>query len=411
MQGNSTRGLLNIPGFKVTKIVKKKGEIHFWVQAHKRNKGVCSGCGEVHEAIHSRQSMTAEDVRLGTERVFLHILKRRFFCSKKEKIMTEEIEWIEKGARVTKAFSTQINRLTSITTNQEAGWFFNLNDEVIYRIDKACLLRLSEEKLNPIPAGVNLSVDEVSYKKYHRYLTNVIDVDKKVVVWNDKGRKTEVLDRYYVGIGEENCKRIESVALDGARTYISSTAKHAVNALIVLDRFHVTQKINRVVDRIRKDELQKARRNQDTPLIELTNCKQRFVLLKTRQNLTPKQEVTLQKLCEINKPIYQALLLKENFLGVYSCETEEEAKAHLLNWIEQAFQSGLKPFQELAESVIQKARYILNWFKKRISSAISEGFNNKIKRLKRMAYGYKDVNYFRLKIHQHCGLLNPRLST
>lgn len=56
-------------------------------------------------------------------------------------------------------------------------------------------------------------------------------------------------------------------------------------------------------------------------------------------------------------------------------------------------------------------QYILNWFYKKVSSAISEGFNNKIKRLKRMAYGYKDINYFRLKIHQHCGLLNPRLNT
>jgi len=57
---------------------------------------------------------------------------------------------------------------------------------------------------------------------------------------------------------------------------------------------------------------------------------------------------------------------------------------------------------------MEKAQYILNWFRKKISPAISERFNNKIKRLKRMAYGYKDIEYFRLKIHQHCGLLNPR---
>lgn len=80
-------------------------------------------------------------------------------------------------------------------------------------------------KLVPPPAAVNLSVDEVSYKKYHRYLTNVVDADERAIVWNDRGRKTEVLDRYYIGIGEDNCSRIESVALDGARTFISSTNK------------------------------------------------------------------------------------------------------------------------------------------------------------------------------------------
>ncbi|MBU1872570.1 transposase, partial [bacterium] len=65
----------------------------------------------------------------------------------------------------------------------------------------------------------------------------------------------------------------------------------------------------------------------------------------------------------------------------------------------------------LAEKLKEKKQYILNWFIQKTSSAISEGFNNKIKRLKRMAYGYKDIYYFRLKIHQHCGLLNPRLAT
>jgi transposase len=73
--------------------------------------------------------------------------------------------------------------------------------------------------------------------------------------------------------------------------------------------------------------------------------------------------------------------------------------------------SGLKAFMELGHKFSEKKEYILNWFKKKISSAISEGFNNKIKRLKRMAYGYKNINYFRLKIHQHCGLLNPRLNS
>ena len=82
---------------------------------------------------------------------------------------------------------------------------------------------------------------------------------------------------------------------------------------------------------------------------------------------------------------------------------------YLENWIAGAFASGVEIFRTIAESFRDKMGYIINWFKRKISSAISEGINNKIKRLKRMAYGYKDIYYFRLKIHQHCGLLNPRL--
>lgn len=302
-------------------------------------------------------------------------------------------------------------RLTAITTNQEAGWYLGMDDEQVYRIDKDTLEDLAAKRLNPPPAVIHMSVDEVSYLKYHRYLTNVIDTDRKLIIWNDKGRKAEVLNKYYEAIGDDHCKHIESVALDGARTYISSTQKYAVNALIVLDRFHATKNVNDAVERVRKNELLKARKEDNEDLVELTNCKQRFMLIKRRNKLTEKQVVNLKKLCEINEPIYKAILLKESFLQVYSCNNKAEATTHLSSWIEEAYNSSLGSFKDLALKMIDKAQYLLNWFDKKISSAISEGFNNKIKRLKRMAYGYKDIDYFKLKIHQHCGLLNPRLGT
>lgn len=217
------------------------------------------------------------------------------------------------------------------------------------------------------------------------------------------------MDRYYKGIGEENCKKIESVALDGARTYISSTSRYAVNALVVYDKFHIMQKLNNAVDAVRLSELHKARLEKNEELIELINCKQRFILLKKRINLTENQSQHLDQLCEINKPIYKAMLLKESFLEVYTKNSIEEAEICLNGWIKEAGDSSLDIFKDLSKSFTEKKQYILNWFKKRISSSISEGFNNKIKRLKRMAYGYKDVEYFKLKIHQHCGLLNPKL--
>jgi transposase len=275
-------------------------------------------------------------------------------------------------------------------------------------MDRTILEELFKKRLTPTPASVNISVDEVAWKKHHRYLTNVIDTDKKILTWNAKGRKAEVLNTYYESLGKENCTKIESVAMDGAKTYISSTKDYAVHALIVLDRFHATQKANNAADQVRRDELSKARKNADEELIGLTNCKQRFILLKNKNNLSEKQSATLERLCEINQPIYKAMLLKESFLQTYFLNTAEEAKKHLQEWIEQALLSGLKPFIELAYSITEKVQYIMNWFTKKISSAISEGFNNKIKRLKRMAYGYRDIYYFRLKIHQYCGYLNPR---
>jgi Transposase and inactivated derivatives len=409
MRNNTIRGLLKIPGYKIKEVIEKtETQIDIRIEAYKRNKGQCSFCGQTHGSVHSVREMVAEDLRLGQRRVFLYIPKRRYQCPKDGRIHTEAIEWIELGARVTKAFGKQINRLTSIATNQETGWFLGLNDEKVYRIDKAMLEELFKKRLVPTPVSRNISVDEVAWKKHHRYLTNVVDVDTKVVTWNDKGRKAEVLNRYYESLGKENCQKIETVALDGARTYISSTTDHAVNALIVLDRFHATQKASKALDQVRRDELSKARKNNNEELIELTNCKQRFILLKNRNKLSDKQSAILQRLCEINQPIYKAMLLKESFVSVYNLKDEDEAVDHIYAWIDEALQSGLPAFVEIAWSMVDKIEYVLNWFRCRFSSAISEGFNNKIKRLKRMAYGYKDIEYFKLKIHQHCGYLNPR---
>ena len=276
-------------------------------------------------------------------------------------------------------------------------------------MSKEILEELAEEKLNPTPSAIHMSVDEVSYRKYHNYLTNVIDTDIRKVIWNAAGRKSEILDKYYISIGKENCEKIESVAMDGARTYISSTSNYATNAMIVLDKFHIVAKLNATVDAVRKQELRKARANEDEQLIKLIGCRQRFVLLRKKSNRTTKHQRLLDRMCEINKPIFKAMLLKESFLKIYTLGFEG-AKEHLENWIQEAKNSSLDFFRDLAESCERKKDYLLNWFKKKISSAISEGINNKIKRLKRMAYGYRDIDYFMLKIHQHCGLLNPRLA-
>jgi transposase len=412
MRLQGIKKLLNIPDYKVTDVSFSRRALHIQLVPFKRSKPVCSWCKETHTTgYHSCQWTEAEDLPMSGKRVYLHIQKRRCRCPRDGKIHTEEIPWLKRWARVTRRFAEQVGRLTAITTNQEAGWFLGLDDEAVYRIDKTMLQEKAQQKLSPPPAATHISVDEVSYRKYHRYLTNVIDTDRKLLIWNQKGRKSEVLNQYFEGIGKDSCQKIETVALDGARHYISSSTNYAVNALIIYDRFHIMQKLNGAVDAVRKQELRKARAHRDAALVDLMNCKQRFILLKKKADLTSRQKGYLDQLCELNEPIYKAMLLKESFLTVYSCGHTDEARTVLTQWIEEAAQSALEPFIALAKSFTDKMRYILNWFIKKMSSAISEGFNNKIKRLKRMAYGYKDIDYFRLKIHQHCGLLNPRLDT
>ena len=141
----------------------------------------------------------------------------------------------------------------------------------------------------------------------------------------------------------------------------------------------------------------------------MLHCNKRFILMQNK--VTNKKRDMLERLSQLNQGVYQAMLLMEQFLCIYSTGDRKTAWANLKTWIIAALQSKISAFVELGKKFFRKRHYILNYFICKITTAISEGINNKIKRLKRMAYGYRDVKYFLLKIHQHCGLLSPRLST
>lgn len=410
MQLKTITELLALPNYKVAGIEPSDNQehLHFLLEQIKITAPVCSGCGHVHDnSVHSKTMVIVEDMRISGKRVFLHVAKRKSPCNEDGRIRVEEIDWIR--GRFTRRFAEQVNRLTAITTNTEAGWFLELDDETTYRIDHSMLEEVALKKLEPVPQPRHMSVDEVAWQKWHHYVTNVVDIEKHKVIWNHDGRGKEVLDSFYKALGEQGCKKIEAVASDGARGYLSSTRENARQALIVLDHFHVKKYLNDAVDTVRKQELQKAREQNDKELSGMLHCNKRFILMQNK--VTNKKRDMLERLSQLNQGVYQAMLLKEQFLSIYSTGDRKTAWSNLKAWIIAALQSNIPAFVELGRKFFRKRHYILNYFICKITTAISEGINNKIKRLKRMAYGYRNVKYFLLKIHQHCGLLNPRLST
>jgi transposase len=409
MQLHTITELLAIPNYRVSHmVVHSDSRLDLLLEPSRFIPAVCSGCGHVHNTpVHSIGTMVVEDLPVSGKRVFLHVPKRKALCVEDDSIRVEELDWLR--GRFTKRFADQVYRLTSITTNQEAGWYLGLDDEVVYRIDRQYLEELAQKKLSPVPAPRYMSVDEVAWQKWHHYVTNVVDIEKRKVIWNHDDRGKSVLESFYKALGEEQCADIKAVASDGARGFLSATQEHAKNALIVLDHFHVKKSLNDAIDTVRKEELAKARRTEDTELADLLHCKKKFILMQNKQ--TKRRENLLQKLADLNDPIYKSMLLKEQFVAIYTSRNRASARKALREWIIAAIGSKIQVFVELGRKFFRKRHFILNYFICKITTAISEGINNKIKRLKRMAYGYKDVTYFLLKIHQHCGLLNPRLST
>ena len=175
--------------------------------------------------------------------------------------------------------------------------------------------------------------------------------------------------------------------------YISSIKEHT-SADIVFDKFHVAQKINEALDAIRKQEFKNA-----DPEERKRMKKKRFLILTRKKNLPAEKHPELDQLMQQNQTLYQAYLLKEQGLAVFD---EKDSEPALDTWIDNIQKSGLAPFQEVIKT-IQHYRYgIDNYFIHRETNGQSEGFNNKINVLKRRAYGYRDLEYFKLKIIQTC---------
>ena len=409
MQLHTVTELLGIANYTVSHMIGQSDkEISLVLQRIEDTPCICSGCGKVHRTpVHSNDTIVVEDLPISGKRVFLHVPKRRARCLEDDRIRTEELAWLR--GRVTRRFADHLYRLTSITTNTEAGWFLGLDDEKVYRIDKGMLEELSLQRLQKIPVPRHMSVDEVAWQKWHKYVTNVVDVEKRQVIWNHNGRGKATLDAFYRKLGRKGCNTIEAVASDGARGFLSSTKEHLKNAVIVLDHFHVKKYLNDAVDTVRKEELRKARQQNQEELSKVLHCNKRFILMQNK--VTDKKRDLLERLSSLNECVYKAMLLKEQFLAIYEAGERITAYTNLRQWIVAAIKSGMPSFVELGYKFFRKRHYVLNYFICKITAAVSEGINNKIKRLKRMAYGYRDVKYFLLKIHQHCGLLSPRLST
>ena len=200
---------------------------------------------------------------------------------------------------------------------------------------------------------------------------------------------------------------------------VHHTPVHSVDAVIIEDLpmsgkrmfLHIPKRrsLCHEDERIRKEQLRKARQQENKELTAVLHCNKRFILMQNK--VTDKKTDILKKLESLNERVYQSMLQKEQFLSVYAAGNRKDAYTNLREWIVAAIKSGIPSFVELGYKFFRKRHYVLNYFVCKITSAISEGINNKIKRLKRMAYGYRDVKYFLLKIHQHCGLLSPKLST
>ncbi len=285
-------------------------------------------------------------------------------------------------------FVCELSRFMSL---QDVARFTHLGWDTVKSIVKADLARRFEDV--PLGGVRRIGVDENYLGKKARYVTLVVDLESGRVLWVGKGRGKEALVGFWERLKRSGTK-IEAVACDMSGAYWSAINEHLPDAALVFDHFHIIKLANEKIDEIRRG-LQRTLELSGQKFIKGT----RYLLLYGRENLPPDRLPKLAEALACNEPLSKAYYLKEELRQLWNQPGKEAAQRYLQEWILKAYATAILPLKQLANTMLTHARQILSYFDHPISSGIMEGLNNKIGRLTRMAYGYRDLDFLHLRIY------------
>lgn len=398
--------LLDLQGtnFQVFDMEVKDEKITYTIKHRSPIQYCCKHCGHSQDSYHDKKWITIEDLPLGNRKVIWKVERMRILCHCQMGYRVELLPFKSQKHFLTQRFVDYIEYTlcTKMFTVADVSRLFNLDYGIIYKIDHDLLIRLWQQA--EVPDPINISVDEKSYKKGHKYITIVSDIDRKMVIWVSEGNRQDSLDEFFKILGPERCARIETVSKDMHKPYIASCKKYIPQAMEVADSFHVIKKLNEVLDSCRKELIE----SSESTKSEKKELKQmNWVIRYKQENMSEKTMSKLDQLEKLNEPLYRAYLHKESFFEFFTFKSSElkEAGEFLDEWVRDAITVPIEAFKYFVEYIGRHRERILNIITTGRSSSFSEAINRKINVLIGMAYGYHCLEYLKLKILQRCGAI------
>lgn len=341
---------------------------------------------------------------LGAWEVYLRAQLRRFRCDRCEAVVTEAVPWAEFGSAFTRDFENVVAYLaqqthkTAVCRLMAVAWPTVGN--IIVRTVRRHSLPLRLRRL------VHIGIDEVSYRKGHRYLTLVADHLAGHIVWGAEGRSGQTLSGFFDAIGEDGCSRLEVITVDMCEAYLSEIRRRAPQARIVIDPFHVVKLANEAVNEVRRSQMRDLKGQLGARALKNT----RWILLRDPEDLLVGEYATLASLAKVNRPLYRAYLLKEALRGLYDLPAAE-ARRKLAAWLAWASRSRLKPFLKLARTVRRYREGILAAIELGLSNGRLEGLNSKVRLLSHRAFGFHSPDAILALIALCCSGIDVPLHT
>jgi transposase len=301
-------------------------------------------------------------------------------------------------ARCTRRLEQHLFRLTGDSTVKAVAKRMDLNWETVKDAEVRYIRGLLRKR--SLDGITRLGIDEVSYKKGHTYLSLFTDLDGHRVIYATQGNDGRAVSRFLAWMGPTRCRRIKVVVTDMHDPYLKVLKKHLPRAALVFDHFHVSKVVHDALDEIRR-RIQRELSPKDRRVIK----GQRYVLLRAREKLNKRDEVSLREILEANTDLTAGYVLKEAFREVFKATSVAQGRKRLREWEAQVRESGVPELLNALKTIERRRSGIENFFRYRAANGMAEGFNNVVGTIKKQAYGFHDREYLKLKILRICGKL------
>jgi transposase len=353
----------------------------------------CPGCGSDEVWSQGGSKRTFRTVPIGAKPVLLEFKVPRVLCFNCGSVRQINLAFADPKKHYTRTFERYALDLSKHMTIQDVAQHLGVSWDTIKDIQARSLQkRFGKPKLHKLR---QIAIDEISIGKGHRYLTVVLDLLSGAVVFVGDGKGVAALEPFWARLGRARHK-IKAVATDLGKAYIRAVRDHLPRAVHVFDHFHVIKLFNDKLSAFRRQLYHDLSSDHDRKLLKGT----RWLLLKNPENLDPDRDEhqRLQEALRLNQPLAKAYYLKEDLRQIWSQVNKRTARQVLRDWMARARVSGIQFLRQFADTLEEHQEGILAYYDYPISTGPLEGTNNKIQLMKRQAYGFRDHEFFKLKI-------------
>ena len=330
---------------------------------------------------------------IGKREVFIELPVQRIECLSCQKVKQVKLDFAKENCSHTKSFERYALDLCRLLPISDVSRLLKVSWGTIKEIEKKYLKkRFEKPKLKHLK---RIAIDEVYLGKKTKYMTLVMDLVTGAVVYVGKGKSADALKSFWKKLKSSRAS-IEAVAMDMGRAYIKAVKDNLPGIPIVFDHFHVIKLYNEKLTELRRD-LQREAEESDKDVLKGT----RWLLLKSSKKLNTHNEECekLKNALKLNEPLSMAYYLKDDLGQIWKQNDKEEADFLLWEWVKKATTSGVKMLMKFAKTLTKYTSEILAYYDfNKMSSGPMEGTNNKIKTLQKRAYGYRDIEFFELKV-------------